>query len=41
MRSIIRLKWFWLALWIAVLAVILLTMPSMDKLIREKGQPEF
>lgn len=39
MRSIIRLKWFWLVGWIAILAVILFTMPSMDSLIREKGQP--
>jgi RND superfamily putative drug exporter len=39
MRSIIRLKWFWLVFWIAILAVILFTMPSMDTLIREKGQP--
>jgi RND superfamily putative drug exporter len=39
MRSIIRLKWFWLVLWTIILAVILLTMPSMDTLIREKGQP--
>lgn len=39
MRSIIRLKWFWLVLWIAILAVIIFTMPSMDTLIREKGQP--
>ncbi len=40
MNSIIRFRWLWLALWIILLVVIQFTMPSMDDLVREKGQPE-
>ncbi|MBY0147195.1 MMPL family transporter [Neobacillus niacini] len=38
MRSIIKGKWFVLAAWIAIIAVLFMAAPNMEKLVREKGQ---
>ncbi|TCS93483.1 MMPL family transporter [Hazenella coriacea] len=40
MKWIIKSKWLWLAVWIMTLIALLMTMPSIDRLVREKGQPE-
>jgi putative drug exporter of the RND superfamily len=37
-RSIIKGKWFVLAAWIAIIAVLFMAAPNMEKLVREKGQ---
>lgn len=38
MRSIIKGKWFVLAAWIAIIAVLFMAAPNMEELVREKGQ---
>jgi putative drug exporter of the RND superfamily len=37
-RSIIKGKWFVLAAWVALIAVLFMAAPNMEKLVREKGQ---
>ncbi|WP_040950721.1 MMPL family transporter [Gorillibacterium massiliense] len=38
MRIILKLKWVLLVLWIAIAAILVTTAPSMESLVREKGQ---
>lgn len=38
MRAIIKGKWFVLLAWIAVIAVLFMSAPNMEQLVREKGQ---
>lgn len=38
MRTIIKGKWFILAVWIVVIAVLFMVAPNMEALVREKGQ---
>lgn len=40
MKWIIKTKWLWLAVWIITALALLMTMPSIDRLVREKGQPQ-
>jgi putative drug exporter of the RND superfamily len=38
LKSIVKGKWFILAAWVAVIAVLFMAAPNMEKLVREKGQ---
>ncbi|MWC30570.1 MMPL family transporter [Paenibacillus sp. MMS18-CY102] len=38
MRTILKLKWLVLVLWLAVAAALMLTAPNMEQLVRDKGQ---
>jgi putative drug exporter of the RND superfamily len=38
LRSIVKGKWFILIAWVAFIAVLFMTAPNMEKLVREKGQ---
>ena len=40
MKTIVKLRWLVLALWIAGVAALVLTAPNMQELVREKGQIE-
>lgn len=40
MKWILRTKWLWIIMWALLAIGITLTMPSIDKLTKEKGQPE-
>lgn len=40
MRVILKFRWIVLAAWVAALAVLLLTSPNMEKLVRNNGQPK-
>jgi putative drug exporter of the RND superfamily len=40
LKWVLKRKWLFFALWVVVTAVLFVTMPSTEKLVREKGQPQ-